>query len=218
MLDGKQLAVAVARRVFPLMGKFSGGAAKLGLWDVHVTSGREVSWLTISLGRDMLFRIETGHGYVKAGYALPAVMTLANGEQEYGTVWARCRRWNVNDWVDVPRVSIGIRDFSATTMSFSRWEPRCTRFLKNQASEYRRIKLYRCYKMCDLKFRCLVTEDYHSMIDAIAFEMDAEVQYFHGRLNVISIHMLGKYIGFIAISGKNYATIREAVREMLSEC
>ena len=122
MLDGKQLAVAVARRVFPLMGKFSGGAAKLGLWDVHVTSGREVSWLTISLGRDMLFQIETGHGYVKARYALPAVMTLANGEQEYGTVWARCRRWNVNDWVDVPRVSIGIRDFFGNDDEFLEME------------------------------------------------------------------------------------------------
>lgn len=72
--------------------------------------------------------------------------------------------------------------------------------------------------MRDLKFRCLVAEDYHSMIDAVAFEMNAEVQYFHGRLNVISIHMLGEHVGFVPISGKNYATVRAAIRTVLGEC
>ena len=72
--------------------------------------------------------------------------------------------------------------------------------------------------MNDLKFRCLTTEDYHPMVDAIAFEMNADVQYFHGRLNIISIHMLGKHIGFISMSNKNYAVLRTAIREMLDRC
>lgn len=72
--------------------------------------------------------------------------------------------------------------------------------------------------MSDLKFRCLTTEDTHSMIDAIAFEMNAEVQYFYGRLNIISIHMLGKYIGFVSISNKNHAALRTAIRRVLDRC
>lgn len=72
--------------------------------------------------------------------------------------------------------------------------------------------------MSDLKFRCLTIEDNHSMINAIAFEMNADVQYFHSRLNIISIHMLGKYIGFISMSNKNYAVLRTAIREALNKC
>ena len=72
--------------------------------------------------------------------------------------------------------------------------------------------------MSSLKFRCITTEDFHPMINAVAFEMGAAVQYFYGRLNVISIHMLGKYIGFISIPGKNYVTLKTAIREVLSKC
>lgn len=72
--------------------------------------------------------------------------------------------------------------------------------------------------MSDLKFRCLTTEDTHSMIDAIAFEMNADVQYFYGRLNIISIHMLGKYVGFVSISNKNHTALRAAISRVLDEC
>ena len=72
--------------------------------------------------------------------------------------------------------------------------------------------------MSDLKFRHIATEDFCPMINAVVFEMDADVQYFHGRLNVISIHMPGKYIGFVPISGKNYVTPGTAIREVLSKC
>lgn len=72
--------------------------------------------------------------------------------------------------------------------------------------------------MGDLKFRCLTTEDTHSMIDAVAFEMDADRQYFHGRLNVISIYVLGKYVGFVSISGKNYMMLRTTIRRILNKC
>lgn len=72
--------------------------------------------------------------------------------------------------------------------------------------------------MSDLKFRCLTTEDTHLMINAIASEMNADVQYFYGRLNVMSIHMLGKYIGFISISNKDYATLRTTIKGMLDKC
>lgn len=72
--------------------------------------------------------------------------------------------------------------------------------------------------MSDLKFRCLTTEDTQPMINAIAFEMNADVQYVHGRLNVLSVHMLGEHIGFIPISGRNYATLKATIGNMLDEC
>ena len=72
--------------------------------------------------------------------------------------------------------------------------------------------------MSGLKFRCFATEDFYPMINATAFEMDADVQYFYGRLNVVSIHMLGEHIKLIPISDKNYAALRTAIGETLSKC
>lgn len=72
--------------------------------------------------------------------------------------------------------------------------------------------------MSDLEFRCLTTEDYRSMVDAIALEMNADVQYFNCRFNIISVHMLGKYVGSTSISNKSYAMLRTEIREMLDKC
>ena len=72
--------------------------------------------------------------------------------------------------------------------------------------------------MSDLKFRCTAAKDFRPMINAVAFEMDADVQYFHGWLNGVSIHMLGKYIGMNPIFGKNYVALRTAIIEVLGKC
>lgn len=111
MLENKQLAVAIARHVFPGMGPFSEGLAKLGPWDVYLVEGNGVAWLTVQLGLDVLFRIEVRGGYVEARYALPAVIELGSGERRYGTAWANSRRWHVKGWSDVLRYRTEIKEF-----------------------------------------------------------------------------------------------------------
>lgn len=67
-----------------------------------------------------------------------------------------------------------------------------------------------------LKFRCLVPQDFHPIIDEIASEVGAEVQYFRGRLGVVSVHLNGEYLGFVSVSGKDRCAFRAAIGEMLS--
>lgn len=122
MLENKQLVVAIARHVFPGMGTFSDGLAKLGQWDAYLVVGDGVTWLTIQLGPDVLFRVEARGEYVKARYALPAVMELGNGEKEYGTAWAASRRWRVDGWSDIFPVAAGIREFFDNDGEFCRAE------------------------------------------------------------------------------------------------
>lgn len=100
------------------MGKFCDGVAKLDQWGVYLTVADKAAWLTVKLGLDVLFQIEAQGGRVVARYALPAVMELGNGEKEYGTAWANSRRWRVDAWADVPRVSTEIRGFFGNTDEF----------------------------------------------------------------------------------------------------
>lgn len=72
--------------------------------------------------------------------------------------------------------------------------------------------------MSDLEFRCLTTEDTCPIIKTLALEMNADVQYFHGRLNVMSTYMLGKYVGFISRSNKDYTVLRITTRRILDKC
>lgn len=111
MFNNESVMKSIARRVFPDLGAFSPGVARLGEWDVALRADRDAAWLTVSHGRDPLFQIEVRGGRVEATYALPAVMELGNGEKEYGTAWANSRRWCVGGWPDVPRVSVEIREF-----------------------------------------------------------------------------------------------------------
>ena len=107
MFNNESVLKSIARRVFPEMGTFSAdGTTHIGLWDAVLHVEPEVAWLTVSLGQDLLFQIETRGGHVKATYALPAVMTRADGEVEYGTRWANSRQWRVNEWSDVTRIPI----------------------------------------------------------------------------------------------------------------
>ena len=115
MFDNESIVKSVARQVFPNMGKFYGGVAKLGQWGVYLTVADKVTWLTVKLGLDMLFQIEAQGGRVAARYALPVVVELGNGEKKYGTAWANSRRWCVNGWVDVPSVAADIRKFFDNT-------------------------------------------------------------------------------------------------------
>lgn len=111
MFNNESVMKSIARRVFPDLGAFSSGVAGLGEWDVALRADRDAAWLTVSHGRDPLFQIEVRGGRVAATYALPAVMELGNGEKEYGTAWANSRRWRVDGWSDVPKVSAEIREF-----------------------------------------------------------------------------------------------------------
>ena len=112
MFNNESVMKSIARHVFPDLGAFSAdGHAELGDRDVVLHTGRGATWLTVSHGRDELFRIETRGGRVEAVYALPAVMEMANGEKFHGTAWANSRRWHVGGWGDIPRVSKEIREF-----------------------------------------------------------------------------------------------------------
>lgn len=73
MFDNASLVKSIARRVFPDMGAFSFGTARIGLWDACLGVGEGAAWLTVSLGQDHLFRIEVRGSCVEATYALPAV-------------------------------------------------------------------------------------------------------------------------------------------------
>lgn len=112
MFNNESVMKSIARRVFPDPGAFSKDwVAKLGEWDAVLNAGRDATWLTIGHGQDVLFRIETRGDRVEAAYALPAVMERGNGEKFHGTAWANSRRWRVDGWPDVPRVSTEIREF-----------------------------------------------------------------------------------------------------------
>lgn len=134
MFNNESVLKSIARRVFPGMGRFSDGVAKLGTWDMYLTTAAKVAWLTVKFGRDLLFQIEVQEGSVKATYALPTVVTLANGEQEYATRWSHTHRWSVHDWADVPRVSIGIRDFFDNNDEFLEMEAAVHKILEGPAS------------------------------------------------------------------------------------
>ena len=115
MFDNESIVKSIARRVFPGMGKFCDGTAKLGQWGVYLTGADKAAWLTVKLGLDVLFQIEAGGGRVVARYALPAIMELSNGEKEYGTAWAGSRHWRVDGWADVSSAAADIRRFFNNT-------------------------------------------------------------------------------------------------------
>ena len=115
MFNNESVVKSIARQVFPSMGKFYDGMAKLGQWGVYLTRADKATWLTVQLGLDVLFQIEARGGRVVARYALPAVMERGNGEKFYGTAWAGSHRWHVSGWADVPSVAADIRKFFNNT-------------------------------------------------------------------------------------------------------
>ena len=129
MFDNASLVKSIARRVFPDMGAFSFGTARIGLWDACLGVGEGAAWLTVSLGQDHLFRIEVRGSCVEATYALPAVMECGDGERRYGTAWANSYRWNVTSWVDVPGISADIDEFFNNIDEFIREEAKVYRAL-----------------------------------------------------------------------------------------
>lgn len=119
MFNNESVLKSIARRVFPDMGVFSAdGEAGVGSWNADLCVGDEAAWLTVSMGLDSLFRIETRGSRVKATYALPAVVTRADGTVEYGTRWANSRQWCVDGWSDVAKASVGIQDFFKNSDEF----------------------------------------------------------------------------------------------------
>lgn len=112
MFDNESVLESIARRVFPDMGSFSEyGRADVGPWSAHLCVGDEAAWLTVGLGQDFLFQIETRGSHVKATYALPVAVTTADGTVRYGTAWASSRQWRVDGWSDVTQVSVEIQKF-----------------------------------------------------------------------------------------------------------
>lgn len=108
MFNNESVLKCIARRVFPNMGAFSSdGITRIDSWDACLSVDEGAAWLTVSLGRDHLFRIEVRGSRVQATYALPAVVGLG----EFGTAWAGSRCWRVGGWDEVPEVSAGIRKF-----------------------------------------------------------------------------------------------------------
>lgn len=112
MFNNESILKSIARRVFPDMGAFSAnGRARVGSWNADLCVGDEAAWLTVGLGRDFLFRIEVRGSRVSATYALPAVVTRADGAVDHSTEWANSRQWCVDGWPDVARASIEIKKF-----------------------------------------------------------------------------------------------------------
>lgn len=136
MFNNESVLKSIARRVFPNMGVFaSDGVAKLGPWRACLQRGDGPAWLTVSCGRDLLFRIEVRGPRVEATYALPAVMERADGGREYGTVWAESRHWRVDEWARVPEISARIRGFFDNTEEFCKEEAKVYRILEESDSE-----------------------------------------------------------------------------------
>ena len=73
MFNSESVLGSIARRVFPDMGVFSFGVAKIGLWGVCLSLGGGVAWLTV---RIICFGLGSCVG---AMYALPAVMGPGRG-------------------------------------------------------------------------------------------------------------------------------------------
>lgn len=67
-----------------------------------------------------------------------------------------------------------------------------------------------------IEFRCLVADDYHGRIDAVASELNARVDYFRGSMNILAIIRDDVYIGCVWVLGKDPKSIREAVLEVLN--
>lgn len=134
MFNNELIVKSIARRVFPGMGKFSYGVAKLNVWDVYLSVTDEVTWLTVKLGLDVLFQIEAQDGYVVARYALPAVVELGDGEKTYGTMWANSHRWHVDGWSSIPSVAADIRKFFNNDEEFYREEAEVYKILEGQGN------------------------------------------------------------------------------------
>lgn len=70
--------------------------------------------------------------------------------------------------------------------------------------------------MSNLRFRCLVTDDYHERIEAIALELDARVDYFRAPFGILAVLKEDEYIGCVWVLGKDPGSLREAVLEVLN--
>lgn len=67
-----------------------------------------------------------------------------------------------------------------------------------------------------IEFRCLVTDDYHELIEVVASELAARVRYFRGSMNVLYIMRAGEFLGHVWVSGKDVKSLRKAVLEVLN--
>lgn len=129
MFDNASLVKSIARRVFPDMGAFSSGTARIGLWDARLGVGEGAAWLTVSLGQDHLFQIKVRGSCVEATYALPTTMECGDGRRKYGTAWANSHRWDVTSCTNVPEISADIEEFFNNIDEFIREEAKVYRAL-----------------------------------------------------------------------------------------
>lgn len=68
----------------------------------------------------------------------------------------------------------------------------------------------------DLEFRCLVTDDYHEYIDAVAYELNALVRYFEGFMNVLYVMQAGEFLGHVWVFDKDFESLKKAILEVLN--
>lgn len=68
----------------------------------------------------------------------------------------------------------------------------------------------------DLEFRCLVTDDYHEWIDAIAYELNARVRYFEGSMNVLYIMRAEEFLGYVWVFDKDFESLKKTILEVLN--
>lgn len=66
------------------------------------------------------------------------------------------------------------------------------------------------------EFQCLVTDEHHEWIDAIALELGARVCYFKGSMNVLYIMRADEFLGYVWVSGKDFGMLKEAILEVLN--
>ena len=67
-----------------------------------------------------------------------------------------------------------------------------------------------------IRFRCLVTDDYHERIDAIAYELNAGVDYFGAPFGILAILEEDEYLGCVWVLGKDLGQLRKEVLEVLN--
>lgn len=68
----------------------------------------------------------------------------------------------------------------------------------------------------DLEFRCLVTDDYHELIDAVAYELNALVRYFEGFMNVLYVMRAGEFLGYVWVFDKDFESLKKTILEVLN--
>lgn len=67
-----------------------------------------------------------------------------------------------------------------------------------------------------IEFRCLVTSNYHELIDAIAYKLNARVRYFEGSMNVLYVMRADEFLGHVWVFDKDFESLKKTILEVLN--